>query len=133
MSFIKENEMSYVRYLGKVSWGELISLYKKAYLLITAVLYESSSLPILEAAASNLPIIASRTPPNVEMGQVLKLNLFDPNDIDDLVINLVYCWDRLDVMAQKDFNLKKIKLYSWDNIAAEYAKEFGLLLKKAKC
>lgn len=133
MSFIKENEMSYVRYLGKVSWRELISLYKNAYLLVTAVLYESSSLPILEAAASNLPIIASRTPPNVEMGKVLKLNLFDPNDTNDLVINLINCWDNLDVKAQSDFNLKKIKLYSWNNIASEFVKDFDLLLSNNKC
>jgi glycosyltransferase involved in cell wall biosynthesis len=132
MSFIKENEMSYVRYLGKVSWEELIALYKNAYLLITAVLYESSSLPILEASASNLPIIASKTPPNEEMGKVLKLNLFDPNDVNDLVVNLINCWNNLDLKPQKEFNIKKIELYSWKNIAKEYHKDFNLLLNN-KC
>ena len=133
MSFIKENEMSYVQYLGKVSWEELIALYKNAYFLIIAVLYESSSLPILEAAASNLPIIASKTPPNVEMGKVLRLNLFDPNDINDLVMNLINCWDNLDVKSQKEFNIKKIELYSWNNIASQFLNDFELLLNNNKC
>ena len=44
----------------------LVALYKKSKFLITATLYESSSLPILEAAASKTSIIASDTPPNIE-------------------------------------------------------------------
>ena len=67
------------------------------------------------------------------MGKVLKLNLFDPNDINDLIINLINCWDNLDVKGQKDFNLKKIKLYSWNNIASEFVKDFDLLLNNNKC
>ena len=68
ISFINDNNMDYVKYLGKVSYEEVIALYQNAYCLVTnAVLYESSSLPILEAAASGLPVIASNTPPNKEM------------------------------------------------------------------
>ena len=71
----------------------------------------------------------------------IKLDPFDKNKIlstlfqlqPDLVINLINCWDNLDVKAQKDFNLKKIKLYSWNNIASEFVKDFDLLLNNNKC
>src|SRR4030095_6012975 len=48
--FIKEHKMQYVHYLGKVPFDDLVALYQGARFMITAVLYESSSLPILEAA-----------------------------------------------------------------------------------
>jgi glycosyltransferase involved in cell wall biosynthesis len=92
MKFIKENNMDYVRYLGQIPWEEIISFHQSASFLITAVLYESSSLPIIEAAAGGLPIIASNTPPNIEMSKFLIMNLFDPNNVEELEAVLLKCW-----------------------------------------
>ncbi|MEM4326451.1 MAG: glycosyltransferase family 1 protein, partial [Candidatus Pacearchaeota archaeon] len=57
MKFIKENNMTYVRYLGKVDFEDLVSLYKNSHIVLSAALYESKSLPIYEAAACGVPII----------------------------------------------------------------------------
>lgn len=121
MAFIESNNMNYVRYLGKVDFEELIALYRNAHFMISSVLYESSSLPILEACASGTPVIASRTAPNVEMSKKLKLNLFEPTDVDALVNLILSIWD--DDTKRKnqiDFNSENIYLYSWENIAKLY-------------
>src|SRR5262249_27835395 len=86
--YVKANGMDYVHYLGKVPFTDLASLYRSARFVITSVLYESSSLCILEAAAAGTPVIASRTPPNVEMSRVLDLNLFEPLDKEELMLLL---------------------------------------------
>jgi len=49
--------MGYIRYVGKVSFQDMVALYQMAAFMITATLHESSSLPILEAAAAGTPII----------------------------------------------------------------------------
>src|SRR5579883_2485864 len=65
-----------VFYLDVIPFEDVIALHQGAKFLITAVLYESSSIPILEAAAAGTPIIASQTPANLERARDLKLNLF---------------------------------------------------------
>jgi len=128
ISFINDNNMDYVKYLGKVSFEELIALYQNAYCLVTAVLYESSSLPILEAAASGLPVIASNTPPNKEMSNVLQLNLFKSNNLNDLTSILYKFWNN-ELEDQINYNLKMINRYSWNNIAKKYISLFIQLNK----
>jgi glycosyltransferase involved in cell wall biosynthesis len=81
--FISDEAMDCTRYLGKVQFEDLVALYQKAEFLIAAGLYESNSLPILEAAAAGTPIIAARIPPNVELEQKLQLNLFSPLDFEN--------------------------------------------------
>jgi glycosyltransferase involved in cell wall biosynthesis len=76
--FLAEHKMDYVRYLGRVTFDDLVGLYQSASFLVSAGLYESNSLPVLEAAAAGTPIIASDIPPNRELEATLQLNLFDP-------------------------------------------------------
>ena len=128
--FIRENRMDYVYYLGKVPFDELTGLYQAARFMITAVLYESSSLPVLEAAASGTPVIASSTPPNIELGQKLKINLFDPKRPDELEALLAKIWD--DAALQKEqvaWNTTHIEAYSWTNVAARYLRFFERILQ----
>ena len=120
--------MDYVKYLGKVSYEEVIALYQNAYCLVTAVLYESSSLPILEAAASGLPVIASNTPPNKEMSNFLQLNLFKSNNLNDLTSIIYKFWNN-ELEDQINYNLKMINRYSWNNIAKNYISLFIQLNK----
>ena len=83
--------MSYVKYFGVVSSNELLTIYKNCSFLITAVAYESSSLPILEGMAFEKPIIASDCPSNLEMSEIFKINIFPTFDhvrLSDLIINL---------------------------------------------
>jgi glycosyltransferase involved in cell wall biosynthesis len=123
--FIAEQSMAYVRHLGKVTFQEMIALYQKAAFVITATVHESSSLPILEAAAAGAPIIASRIPPIEELGQVLQLNLFDPLDVEGLARLLVALWDdSKTASAQAAYNRRRIGFYSWANTARHYVRFF---------
>jgi glycosyltransferase involved in cell wall biosynthesis len=123
--FIAEQSMAYVRHLGKVTVQQMVALYQKAAFVITATLHESSSLPILEAAAAGVPIIASRIPPIEELGQVLQLNLFDPLDVDGLARLIVALWDDAETAsAQAAHNRQHISFYSWANTARNYIRFF---------
>jgi glycosyltransferase involved in cell wall biosynthesis len=122
LNFITENKMDYVYYLGKVDFGDLLSLYKEAKFLITGVLYESSSLPILESVASNTAIIASKTPPNVEMSDNIKMGLFEPLNIDDCAKVIKDRWNMKShlINEETEYNYNNIKKYSWQNVAIKY-------------
>jgi glycosyltransferase involved in cell wall biosynthesis len=122
LNFIKENNMNYVYYLGKVNFTDLLCLYKEAKFLITAVLYESSSLPILEAAASSTPIIASATPPNIEISKNLIISLFDPLDVGQCSDIIRENWKQGEELIDKQVagNRREIQFFSWKNIALKY-------------
>jgi len=123
--FIEEQSMDYVRYVGKVPFQDIVALYQKAAFMITATLHESSSLPILEAAAAGTPIIASRIPPIEELGQVLQLNLFDPLDVDGLARIILALWnDEKTASSQAAHNREHISFYSWENTARKYVRLF---------
>ena len=126
--FLDNNKMSNVYYLGKIPWLDIVALYRNSKAMITATLYESSSLPILEAAASGIPVIAGNNAPNLELSQNLNLNLFDLNDqneIDEVVFNL---WtDQINLKKQILHNNENIFKYSWDSVALSYLKLFKSL------
>lgn len=127
--FIEEQSMGYVRHVGKVPVEDMVALYQKAAFIITATLHESSSLPILEAAAAGTPIIGSRIPPIEELGRVLQLNLFDPLDVDGLARLILELWnDEKTASAQAAHNREHISLYSWENTARKYVRLFERIL-----
>jgi glycosyltransferase involved in cell wall biosynthesis len=123
--FIASQSMSYVRYLGKVSSEDMVALYQKAAFMITATLHESSSLPVLEAAAAGTPVIASRIPPLEELAGVLQLNLFAPLDAQELARLIYALWDdgRLS-SAQAAHNREQARLFSWEKTARKYVQLF---------
>jgi glycosyltransferase involved in cell wall biosynthesis len=123
--FIAEQSMDYVHYLGKVPFKDLVALYHKAAFMITASLHESSSFPILEAAASGTPIIASKIPPFEEFAEVLQINLFEPLDIDGLAALIDELWkNRNAAERQAAYNQDHISFYSWENTARKYIELF---------
>lgn len=126
--------MDYVYYLGKVDFNTIRYLYKHAKFLITAVLYESSSLPVLEAAASGTPIIASSTKPNIEMSAYLKMNMFEPLDVHDCSAVIEQAWKMPENQrkAQIEKNKMNVKKYSWNKVAVSYLDFFKLILADIK-
>lgn len=125
LDYIRDEKLDFVFYLGKVPFSDLKALYAEAYFLITAVLYESSSLCVLEAAASGSPIIASDTPPNREMSEILEMTLFPPLDVSVLTKTLVGVWSD-EGLAKKsaESNIEKVRYYSWENAAKKYLSFF---------
>jgi glycosyltransferase involved in cell wall biosynthesis len=123
--FVKDQSMDYVQYLGKVPVADMAALYKDAAFMITATLHESSSLPVLEAAAAGTPVIASRIPPIEELGESLQLNLFDPLDAEGLARLICTLWnDRKTASAQAAANRLQIAQFSWENTARKYVQFF---------
>jgi len=124
--FIERNALGdQVYYLGLVPSADIVGLYQTARFLITAVLYESSSIPVLEAAAAGTPIIASRTPPNEELAEHLAMTLFPPTDDAVLAELLVSLWnDDGQIRDQVVANRTSIRHYSWDNAARQYLMAF---------
>jgi len=125
LKFIEEQSMNYVRYLGKVPFVDVVALYQNAALLVMPSMYESNSLPILEAAAAGTPTIASRIPPNEELSRVLQLNLFDPLNTDELARLILELWkDEKTAAVQAAYNREHIAFYSWENAARKYLQFF---------
>jgi glycosyltransferase involved in cell wall biosynthesis len=129
LKFISEQDMSYVHYLGKVPFEDMVALYQGCDFLISASLYESSSLPILEAAAAGAPMIASRIPSHEELGKRLQINLFAARDVADLVSVLLSLWDdKSTASTQAAHNRENIAFYSWSNVARQYLSLFDQIV-----
>jgi glycosyltransferase involved in cell wall biosynthesis len=127
--YIEQNGLGHlVRYLGMVPFEDIVALHQAARFLITAVLYESSSIPVLEAAAAGTPIIASRTPPNEEHARHLRMHLFSPMDDGELADLLARVWNDDEVIKEHvEANRIAVQRYSWDNAAREYLRVFDSL------
>lgn len=120
-----------VFYLGLVPPEDVIALHQAAKFLITAVLYESSSIPILEAAAAGTPIIASETPANLERARDLALNLFQPKDDAALADLLERIWkDEALARRQTEHNARAIARFDWQRIAEDYLDAFERLMAR---
>ena len=81
------------------------------------MLYESSSLPIL----------ASKTPPNIETSQHLMLDLFDPTDSKELSILIDKVFNGREEKEREQIisnNKESITQFSWSNIASYYQEFF---------
>ena len=128
--YIEEHKLTSVYYLGKVPYADVVALFKKARFLITAVLYESSSIPVLEAAAAGTPSIASDTRPNRELAERLKMNLFEPLDENALAALLKKLWnDQALIDSQATYNNTAINYFTWENAAQMYLDLFHRIEK----
>lgn len=82
----------WLRYLGFVPEADLPALYAGAHAFVYPSIYEGFGLPVLEAMASGVPVVASMftSLPEVTQGAAL---LVDPDDIDALtqgIFNSMY-------------------------------------------
>lgn len=127
--FVRENGLAdQFFYLGVVPFEDVIALHHRARFLVTASLYESSSLPVLEAAAAGTPIVAGRIPPHEEMAEHLEMRLFAPTDDAELASVLEDAWDDEEASnAQAAANREGVQRYSWDNAALMYLRLFERL------
>jgi len=100
--------------------------------VISPGLYESNCLPVLEAAAAGTAVIASRIPPNEELAQTLRLNLFDPLNQRDLAERLLWLWRNPDACReQASFNREAVARFSWENSARQYLRVMEQMLAPA--
>lgn len=127
--FIEKNKLTSIYYLGVVKFEIIKMLFKRCRFLITAVLYESSSLPILEAAASGTAIMASNTAPNCELSEHLNILLFPTKDYLKLAELIEANWE-VSQNESINHNLSKIEYYSWNKVAETYLLWFAKICQK---
>tara|TARA_B100000989_G_C19529462_1_gene468812 strand:+ start:3204 stop:4358 length:1155 start_codon:yes stop_codon:yes gene_type:complete len=129
LNFINQNKELDIEYLGKVSFKKLQKLYINCKIVMCPALYESSSLTLLEAIKMSKPVIASDTPPNIELNSYFKINFFKRDNpfLCAKLINQV--WDNNILLnKQISFNKKSIGLFYWKEISKKYKIEFLKIL-----
>ena len=76
---LSENDRNRIVFLGFISKKELIRYYHCSDVVLSASLYESSSLPLLEGYSCGCVVVASAIPAHNEMHEIIpKMYLFDP-------------------------------------------------------
>ena len=98
-------------------WGELQSLYQSASVLLFPSLEEGFGIPVLEAMANGLPVVASRTASLPEAGgeAALYVDPHDPQDIADKVLRAVENPELRQKMIQQ--GLERAREFSWRRAA----------------
>jgi len=111
-----------VEYPGFLEDRDLKRLYVESDVVISTSLYESSSLPLLEAMASGTLVIASDIPSHIEMSETFNILLFESESDKSLasILNEAICLSEEKYLLHISHNLRKIQDSSWDTIAQRY-------------
>lgn len=124
--FVKDNNLKKnVHFLGNIKYNELFYAYINAASVIVPVEYESSSLPVKEAMALGVPVIASRNGANEEINISNNILLFDTHDYKKLAEKILLLKGNPNLRLELVKKSKKIiKNYSWNSIAKTYISTF---------
>lgn len=103
-------------YLGKVATTDLVRLYGGAVALIYVSLYEGFGLPVLEAMACGIPVVASNTSSLPEVGGKACLYV-DPLDVDSIAFGMREILRKREEYVKR--GKKRIQFFSWKKTARE--------------
>ncbi len=107
---------SQVHALGMVPEEQLPSLYRGATALVLPSLYEGFGLPLVEAMACGVPVVASNVTAIPEVCGDAAL-YFDPHDLDSMVGALNEL-ERLSVIDKlRSAGLQRATEFNWDRVA----------------
>jgi len=108
---------SRVQVRGYVSRGELRAYYQSASVLLFPSLEEGFGLPVLEAMANGLPVVASQTASLPEVGgdAALYVDPHDPRDIAEKVRRAVEDSELRAKMIRQ--GLARVREFSWQRVA----------------
>ena len=117
-----------VQVRGHVAVRELLSLYQAASVLLFPSWEEGFGLPVLEAMANGLPVVASRTASLPEVGgeAALYLDPHDPQDMADKVLRAVEDSELRQKMIQR--GLERAQQFSWQRVAEATLKVYDEVL-----
>lgn len=120
----------YINYIGKVDQNNLIRFYDRSSILIMPSLYESFSIPLIEALSREVFVISSNkgAPPEIIKNFGFLYNPKSMKDLKSSVVKALYK-DRY----KKKLMKKKAKLYALSftdkNLTERTMKEYKKLLK----
>jgi glycosyltransferase involved in cell wall biosynthesis len=122
----KHPEME-LKLTGNLTDQELVKIYSGSDLVVITSLYESSSLPILEAVACGARVLASSIPPHLEMASNLPIAIYESENCLSLQKSLVEILDQVQSGAKAGAT-DNIEIYAWENIAKIYLETFRFLI-----
>ncbi len=119
-----------IQFIGSVSDAALLQLYNQAELLFYPSYFEGFGLPVVEAMACGLPVIASNTSSIVELVHDRDL-LFDPEDIAGFSKKI------LAILENKDFrhalslqSIENASRFSFEKMARQTLEAYGKALHR---
>ncbi len=116
---IEKSSCRRIEILGYVPHSELTGLYSRASVFAFPSLDEGFGIPVLEAMAYGLPVLASNRPPITELAGACAL-LVDPYDTDALADALHRLMEDRRLRAQLAAAGKvRARLYSWERTVSE--------------
>jgi glycosyltransferase involved in cell wall biosynthesis len=106
-----------VRFLGRVSDEELISLYQNAEAFVFPSLYEGFGIPLLEAQTCGCPVISSNAAsmPEVLGDSAIYFNPTNISEIQDAMYQIIDNKQLQNSLIDKGF--LNINRFSWDKSA----------------
>ena len=122
---------SQVKFTGFLPDDELRSLYRAANLFVFPSLYEGFGLPVLEAMATGLPVMAAE---NSSIPEVVGANyqLYRDNDVDGWVgglVELLGSEDRLISMSR--LGIDRAGQFNWERTAVQTAAAYTAIAQSA--
>ncbi len=119
-----------VLFLGFLPSEKLLYLYNTASLLVLPSLYEGFGLPILEAMACGLPVVASGVASIPEVTGSAAL-LVDPEDEEALAAAIRRILKEPEVARElREKGLKRASLFSWKKTAEQTLQVYRKVLKE---
>jgi glycosyltransferase involved in cell wall biosynthesis len=126
----KYGEDKQVLRLGFVDDNDLVSLYNLATLCCQPSFYEGFGLPVLEAFACEVPVVAAKTQALVEIAEPACL-FADPNDPDEIAEKILQVAEDNELRNQLIERGKVlVKNYSWEKTARETFEVYKKVLGK---
>jgi len=119
-----ENIKPHLTSPGYIENKDLVDLYNGAFVFLYPSLRESFGIPMLEAMACGIPVIAGNTSamPEIVGEKALLVNPFKEKEIAHQLLKLetspTLCQEQI------DYGLERVKLFSWRHTAEELLKVY---------
>jgi glycosyltransferase involved in cell wall biosynthesis len=123
---IRAHGLKQVRYLGRVSFEQLLWLYRHCLAVLALGLHESSSLPLREGAVFGKALIGLDIPPNREDSARFRIRLVDgAESLADAFLAL----SENGVVSAARENAALSRDFDWKGIAGEYRRILKQLVR----
>lgn len=117
-------------FTGEIPDDDLLQLYNCASLFVYPTIFEGFGLPILEAMACGIPVIASNTSsiPEILNHDNLLFNPFDENEISRKINNILSTPHLREEI--RDLCIKEVSKFSWQKTALDTFRVYNLCFNK---
>lgn len=119
-----------IKFLGHLTDDNLVRLYSNCDAFIFPSLYEGFGVPLLEAFASGVPVLAADIPVFREIAADAAL-YFYPHEPEDMAEQLQFLLSEKELAATLRGNgFERVKEFTWESAANKYMKIFEVINAK---